>query len=340
MQGAQPVTIEAPSTKSFVACAAARISRTLAVLERQENLSPSNQTVNRLLSNLVQFCSSAVPARIQAAILAVLEKGSKVERLRALCQRAETKLEHFYGYKIVQARSPGHACVRCAWSQLCSFPYFTNYLELSLLEWKLLGRPLSGNFVFIGSGALPLSAISLSLIMRAAQLSKLKVLRQLAKGGPKECSAGEAGCLLKILENSPTPRNFKIMALDRDQKACLISQKLIKTLDLEASIQILHLDGAAWRPAKNTAGVIVASMTADKHKLLCNLSARLGQRTRVKILVRGAERAGLRQLFYEPVERLLTSLLRSCDNLKHVGFFHPQPGERVLNSVEVLQLGA
>lgn len=81
----------------------------------------------------------------------------EVNNIRRICAEAEFELEKYWAQKIINSKNPS--------IELKRFPYFQNYIDLVDLEFKSINMcPIhSGHeFLFIGGGPLPLTAILLA----------------------------------------------------------------------------------------------------------------------------------------------------------------------------------
>ena len=119
------------------------------------------KNVDTLFTQLVLTCSQHPPPPIGFDI-ASLSQPLRAMRahLIQLCAQAEALLElHFSS---LLASSFHHPI-----SNLSIFPYYSNYLKLSLLEFDILrshSRRIPDKVAFVGSGPLPLSSIVLASI--------------------------------------------------------------------------------------------------------------------------------------------------------------------------------
>jgi nicotianamine synthase len=119
------------------------------------SLKPS-RPVNRLLTRLVDMCV-ATPAPIAAAVLRDARVRSIVQPLRRLCSCSESALETYWSERIMAAKDPAR--------ELKRFPYYSNYVEMSRIEFRAasaFARQPFKRCLFIGGGPLPLTAIVLA----------------------------------------------------------------------------------------------------------------------------------------------------------------------------------
>lgn len=118
-----------------------------------EKLSPyrPNQEVNQFFSSLYQLAKDE-----QHYLSAELYESRLIKRLNAICARAEAQMEQYRASRIIQSSDPS--------LELASFPYRDNYQQLANLEYHLAlsQTGVIKTALFVGSGALPLTAIILA----------------------------------------------------------------------------------------------------------------------------------------------------------------------------------
>lgn len=122
-------------------------------ISRLEDLSPSDH-VNSLFTKLVLKCLSPVDIDITRLSEKVQEMRSKLIKL---CGEAEGNLEKHFSTLIGSHANP--------LDHISIFPYFSNYLKLTHLEFSMLKKEctkLPNKMAFIGSGPLPLTSITLA----------------------------------------------------------------------------------------------------------------------------------------------------------------------------------
>ncbi|XP_061344842.1 nicotianamine synthase-like [Gastrolobium bilobum] len=118
-----------------------------------ESLNPSNH-VNNLFTQLVTTCTS--PCQLDVTQLSQ-EVKETIAKLIRLCGKAEGLLETHYSALIGSHEKP--------LNHIKLFPYYSNYLKLSHLEFTMLTRHCSqvpSQLAFVGSGPLPLTSIMLA----------------------------------------------------------------------------------------------------------------------------------------------------------------------------------
>lgn len=122
-------------------------------ISRLENLSPSKD-VNILFTKLVHTCMPPNPIDVSKLCQKIQEIRS---HLIKLCGEAEGLLESHYSKILGSFENPLH--------HLDIFPYFDNYIKLSLLEFNILTKNTTktpNKIAFIGSGPLPLTSLVLA----------------------------------------------------------------------------------------------------------------------------------------------------------------------------------
>ncbi|BFG36817.1 hypothetical protein CerSpe_230910 [Prunus speciosa] len=118
-----------------------------------ESLKPSKD-VNMLFTQLVLTCMPPSPIDVSKLCQGVQEIRSKLIRL---CGEAEGLLENHFSTILGSYEHPLH--------HLTIFPYYSNYLKLSKLEFTILSQHfphVPSKIAFVGSGPLPLTSIVLA----------------------------------------------------------------------------------------------------------------------------------------------------------------------------------
>jgi len=122
-------------------------------LSRLENLNPSKQ-VNSLFTQLVQTCMSQCH-------IDITKLNERVQAIRCklikLCGKPEGLLEIHFATLIGSHDKP--------LNHIKIFPYYSNYLKLSQVEFSMLNKICSRvpkHIAFVGSGPLPLTSIILA----------------------------------------------------------------------------------------------------------------------------------------------------------------------------------
>lgn len=118
-----------------------------------ESLKPST-AVNALFTQLVRACTMPI-------CIDVNELNNEVKEIRYklinLCAKAESLMETHFSQIIGNLPQP--------LSNLHLFPYYSNYINLALMEFNTLSDnsiPLPKKLAFVGSGPMPLSSIVLA----------------------------------------------------------------------------------------------------------------------------------------------------------------------------------
>lgn len=137
-----------------VAALVQKITGLHAAISKLPSLSPSPE-VDRLFTDLVMACVPASPVDVTQLDP---ETQKMREELIRLCSDAEGKLEAHYSDLLASFDNP--------LDHLGRFPYFSNYINLSKLEYELLVQYIPGlapsRIAFVGSGPLPFSSLVLA----------------------------------------------------------------------------------------------------------------------------------------------------------------------------------
>jgi nicotianamine synthase len=136
-----------------VSDAVARVHREL---ERRSHLRPCRE-VDALFGELVGLVVALPPGAPPPV------RGHRAAALRRLCAEGEDQLERAWARRICRAHDP----VAC----LAGFPYADNYRRLVRLELDTVARVASRpvrHAVFLGAGALPLSALMAAAALEVA----------------------------------------------------------------------------------------------------------------------------------------------------------------------------
>ncbi|XP_057434010.1 nicotianamine synthase-like [Lotus japonicus] len=130
-----------------------KVCEIYAKISKLENLNPSNH-VNELFTQLVTTCTTHCELDVTLLSQEVKET---IAKLIKLCGKAEGLLESHYSAIIGSHENP--------LNHIKSFPYYSNYLKLSHLEFTMLTShctQVPSQLAFIGSGPLPLTSIMLA----------------------------------------------------------------------------------------------------------------------------------------------------------------------------------
>ncbi|XP_016436774.1 nicotianamine synthase-like [Nicotiana tabacum] len=122
-------------------------------ISKLESLNPSKD-VNMLFTELVNTCMPPNPIDVSKLCQKIQEIRS---HLIKLCGEAEGLLESHYSKILGSYKNPLH--------HLNIFPYFDNYIKLSLLEFNILTKQTAitpARIAFVGSGPLPLTSLVLA----------------------------------------------------------------------------------------------------------------------------------------------------------------------------------
>lgn len=135
--------------------AIAFLTATYSALASQEDLSPNNPCVNRGLGALVATLQQWQAAGFGADLAEEPALCEVARELPLICGKAECEMEKWWARRILESVCPGVQALEAFW-------YLENYRELCQAEHDLVDRPKAGRFAFLGSGALPMTAILLA----------------------------------------------------------------------------------------------------------------------------------------------------------------------------------
>ncbi len=170
-------------------------------LARQTDLSPDNGKVNLCLRRLVAVLQFWQSAGFGARLADRPDLAALAEGLPQLCGAAECEMEKWWCRRILASECP-------AVQALAAFWYLDNYKALCNEEMRLLGDARATRFVFMGSGALPLTAILLA----------------------------------------QRDMHAEIACVDWDAEACRLASGLIRLLGLSDRIGVTQTDALGYRP--------------------------------------------------------------------------------------------
>lgn len=159
----EPLGVTPPTTPNTNSTAAhqllSEIRDIYTTLAELNSLAPSD-TVNTLLTRLVNLCVVQYSTDFTAYFFRIPGVESLCANLRPLCSEAEGELEGYWAKRMLNelsgvSRKPASAVLN-------SFPYHQNYIDLSRLETSTIAAFLPAspaNIAFIGSGPLPLTSL-------------------------------------------------------------------------------------------------------------------------------------------------------------------------------------
>lgn len=135
--------------------AVAFLTATHGFLARQTDLSPNNAAVNRCLWRLVSTLQSWQANGFGADLPDDPSLAQIAFELPLLCGRAECAMEKWWTRRILASVCPGAQALETFW-------YLDHYRALCRAEYDLIGGAWQGRYAFLGSGALPVTAILLA----------------------------------------------------------------------------------------------------------------------------------------------------------------------------------
>ncbi len=143
--------------------AIAYLEETCRTLEAQADLSPANPLVNHRLRDLVATLKGWQALGFGQDLADEPGLAIASSRLPQLCAAAERAMEKWWCRKALASRKPA--------ATLAEFWYLANYRSLYRAETDLAGPNSLRNTVFLGCGALPLTAILLAQADEHARLA-------------------------------------------------------------------------------------------------------------------------------------------------------------------------
>ncbi len=170
--------------------AIAYLNDTLHTLRQQRDLSPANPLVTDTLNRLVRTLGEWHRQGFGVELLDEPVLAEARARLPELCAVAETHLEKWWCRKALASDAPARV--------LADFWYLRNYRSLCRAETALTGARTLGQAIFLGCGALPLTAILLA-------------------------SADEQACL---------------RCVEADAEACALAAQLVRALAIDERITL------------------------------------------------------------------------------------------------------
>ncbi len=217
---------------------------------------------------------------------------------------------------------------------LIEFPYLSNYLKLSFIEWELLELKGNEKIVFIGSGPFPLTAIALNLISRAAATGTIAAFRKICMS--PELDGREFCRALEPLISQPVPANstHAIDLIDVNQEATDYAAALIRVLHLDTDIRAVCCDGMDVQLENQGSVIYIASMVKRKEAIIKQIMRQAIYP--IKFLVRGVEPGSLKELLYEPVSaQAIASITAEFPDFRELKTFFPDNKSGVINSVHI-----
>lgn len=203
-------------SQSLLQRAAGEINQTASLLSQQADLSPANHIINQSLSRLVENLSIWSAQPNMHSLLCLAEVQDALHKLPSICGLAECEMEKWWAKRLL-------AEPENIWQAIEQFWYIQQYRHLVDSELKLLGSLRVNSFAFLGSGALPLTA------------------------------------LLLAKHYSRVNSQVKIICIDSDPLACDLSQALIRCCGMGDIITVLNMPAANYEPKKDCL-VICASL--------------------------------------------------------------------------------
>jgi len=139
------------------------VKRVYVTLSVQADLSPNNQIVTCCSRAFVKFLGAAYLESWANDLPDAPELAEAASRLPVLCGLAECEMEKWWCRRFLAGRTLSLDCLEKFW-------YFENYQTLVAAERSLLGSAIATRVVFLGAGALPLTAVLLAGLLPHLQV--------------------------------------------------------------------------------------------------------------------------------------------------------------------------
>jgi hypothetical protein len=226
--------------------------------------------------------------------------------------------------------------VRDALERLLQFPYFDNYLELSLLEWRAAGLSAGSKILFVGGGPFPLTALCFAYISLADGAGRLEDMARMCGENDR---ARRRESMLSILESLSASAEraratTRITVIEQLQDACERARSGTAVLGIADIVTSVCCKGEEYTFSGKIDALVIASMVRNKRGVLENLLNQIPSTQEVRVVLRSVERSSMKELFYEPLEEsdLPDPTVLGQQRLHTIV---PPPGSPLLNSVEV-----
>jgi hypothetical protein len=159
-------------------------------LADQDDLSPNNPIVTHWAKRFVEFLSATHLEDWANHLPDAPELAKATANLPVLCGRAECQMEKWWCRRLIASDD-------ISFNGLAEFWYFESYRSLVGAELTLLGPTVAPRAIFLGSGALPLTAVLL-----ARRLPGLRI--QCVDNDPEACELSRALIRRLGMENRTT----------------------------------------------------------------------------------------------------------------------------------------
>jgi hypothetical protein len=195
--------------------AIAFLTQTHRSLAGQKDLSPNNPAVNQGLGALIATLQGWQAAGFGADLIEEPGLADVAQHLPRLCGAAECEMEKWWCRRILQSVCPGVQALEAFW-------YLENYRELCRTEYRMVAGSKARRFAFLGSGALPMTAILL-------------------------------------VQDHP---DIEMRCIDSDSEACELSQKLIQWLKLADRVTVHQMRAEDYQPRHDEVVVCASLLQA------------------------------------------------------------------------------
>ena len=195
--------------------AIAFLTATYSALAGEKDLSPNNLAVNQRLGALVTTLQLWHTRAFGADLADDPSLAEVVRQLPLLCGIAECEMEKWWARRILASNCPGAQAVEAFW-------YLDNYRALCQAEYKLVGGGKPEQFAFLGSGALPMTAILLA----------------------------------------QDHRDIQMRCVDCDEEACELADLLVRRLNLSERVSISQMRAENFTPRREETVICASLLQA------------------------------------------------------------------------------
>jgi hypothetical protein len=197
------------------AAAIAFLNNARDALASQSDLSPDNPHVNTCLRRLVATLQRWQRTGFGETLADLPALARVAQDLPALCGKAECEMEKWWCRRILASDCPGAQALAAFW-------YLDAYEALCRAEMQLIGDRATGEFAFLGSGALPVTAILL---------------------------AGQAP-------------GVRVICVDCDGEACELAARLVGLLGLSERVTMMVAEAQDYCPAPDATVICASLLQA------------------------------------------------------------------------------
>ncbi len=329
---AATVAAEEPAEEILHLVAAIEGSRDFLVA--QHDLTPANKVLSLHLHELVAYATKVETTASHVGALDMLRRGGVIAAIRQVCQHAEAMLELHYAAHVTSDSASSRYGVS-ARERLLSFPYIDHYFDLALAERDAAGVGPGRTIVFLGGGALPLSAVALVYLELLERMGLLDELRAILLLSGRSDRITALRTLLMTVPVCADPHGTKVRVVERSSTVCSRARAVVRALGLDPQISVHEGDAESFIDFGGCELVIVASMLEFKDRVVQSLSRASSLEPRARVILRGVEPDTLKELFYEPLTDPVLQRALRAGGLEYRDTVLPPLRSSRLNSIEV-----